>query len=266
MPVSRDHLVANVRPIEFRETVVRKGGPPYAIHVEAEKSRRAAVIGARTGLFGVPPVINVDSNFRWIDFERLYNIAELRGLILQGHPIATYPLLERVGRSLAAVHEQLTLDDTMKCALEDSGVDMPGEHVFLHGDFTARNVCVDLRTKDIVIVDWLTSRVVGETATFGSRFFDVIWFAFDLFSAYNMREPQWRRSPYVNAFLRGYLEGSRSNLSRESWRILQQRFASHARLVIRTRLKSARSMHYLPQLTNQYLHYMLWCIYRPQLR
>ena len=46
----------------------------------------------------------------------------------------------------------------------------------MHGDYNGVNICVGKSLKPIVIFDWQMTSVHGGKATYGSRYFDIIWF------------------------------------------------------------------------------------------
>ena len=140
------------------------------MRIEAEKTRRAFQIGRDCGLFRVPKVLDYDEANGILVFERIDGI----------HPISSTirrcpSIVERVGRSLAIIHQNLFLPESMKIPLP-SEFALAGTEVFLHGDFNGCNVCLHPCSKSIVIIDWQMTSRHGGRATYGSRYFDLIWF------------------------------------------------------------------------------------------
>jgi phosphotransferase family enzyme len=84
-------------------------------------------------------------------------------------------LMSRIGHSLAVIHRDLVLPDEMIIAVQPEFA-LRGTEVFLHGDFNGANVCVTPDSSTIVILDWQMTGRHGGRATYGSRYFDIIWF------------------------------------------------------------------------------------------
>jgi hypothetical protein len=57
-----------------------------------------------------------------------------------------------------------------------SEFNLSGTEVFLHGDFNGINVCITECSPSVVVIDWQMTSRHGGKATYGSRYFDVIWF------------------------------------------------------------------------------------------
>jgi len=148
--------------MEFEGDIARKRGEPSLLAVEAAKASRALEIGKHSGLFRVPRVINLDAETGVLEFERLRELATLLDLAVRKD--ARLPgLLEKAGRALAAVHEELTLPEDMKVALPSIWMCRAGENVCIHGDFACINVCVDESSDELVILDWSAAPIVGRT-------------------------------------------------------------------------------------------------------
>lgn len=173
---------------ELRADRVVKRRPPAMIAVEAEKTRRAAEIGARTGLFRVPAVIAADPEGGTLETERIDDLVRLHEILVRGGE--TSALLESVGRALAAIHEQLELPEAMRVPLpEPWSAPEAGPMVAIHGDFNTLNLFVRGGTGELVITDWETSfqahllrdPAPHELPTIGPRYFDLAWFVASLF-------------------------------------------------------------------------------------
>ena len=81
------------------------------------------------------------------------------------------------------------------------------DNVFIHGDFTLRNVCFEKTTGQLVITDWSAAPLLGRIGTYGSRFVDIIWFLNYIFLAVP-REClfSWDAPGMADAFLSGYMK------------------------------------------------------------
>ena len=137
--------------IILSDEVVKRQSPALA-QVESEKAKQGVLIGERCGWFRSPYVTSSDTELGEIRFERIRNVVPLWS-ILRGHsePI---DVLERVGRSLAAIHNNMQLPAHMRSVtIPEWTGDYP--MVCLHGDFGVNNVLVDSETRSIWIIDWM---------------------------------------------------------------------------------------------------------------
>jgi hypothetical protein len=124
-------------------------------------------------LFRVPEVLDYDDAKGVAVFERIERIQPMQNIILKAKQVK--PLMETLGCSLAIIHRRLTLPREMTISLPPE-FDLPGTEVFLHGDFNGCNVCFETRTYRLVVLDWQMTDLYGGQATYGSRYFDIIWF------------------------------------------------------------------------------------------
>ncbi len=171
---------------------------------EAEKSRLAAEIGKRTGLFYVPEILRYQPQEGILEFEWLEGLESLTGVALARDPQMT-DLCRRAGAALCAIHKQLRLPQRLKIPLPEPASSAPDSDVFFHGDFNGDNVCYD-RTRDrLVIVDWSSAPLFGGKPTFGSRYFDVLWFGHFFFCSRPARWfGKWQDLAWYEALIRGY--------------------------------------------------------------
>jgi len=189
--------------MEFNGDIARKTGSPSLLAVEALKTERAAEIGKSSGLFYVPRVVNFDAEAGVLEFERLRDLVTLLDLAIK-KDLRLFELLEKTGRALAMIHQQLVLPDEMKYDLPAEWMGPGGENVFIHGDFACINVCFHEPSQQLVILDWSTAPLLDRTPTFGSRFFDVLWFASSLFhGAPGARVLSWDAEKMCQAFFTG---------------------------------------------------------------
>ena len=190
--------------MEFLDGIVRKTGDSSILAVEAAKTQLAGKIGHSSGLFYVPKLLKFDAEAGILEFERLEGLLALRKIATRKEP-RIYDLLSRVGEALAVVHDNLVLPDELREELPAEWIDKDGENVFIHGDFDGFNVCYHEPTDRIVILDWSAAPLLNRTPTFGSRFFDMLWFVGFLFmSAENKRPFSWDAEGMSKAFLSGY--------------------------------------------------------------
>ena len=192
--------------MEFIGDIVRKTREPSILAVEAAKASRAFEIGKDSGLFYVPKVASFDTEAGVLEFERLDGLVTLIELAAHKNP-RLLGLLEIAGKALAVVHEELILPEEMKYELQPEWMDSPDENVFVHGDFTLRNVCFEKTSGQLVITDWSTAPFLGRKPVCGSRLFDIIWFINYIF--YGVPRScifRWDAAGMSNAFLSGYSE------------------------------------------------------------
>jgi len=195
--------------IEFSADSVRKVGDAPLLAVEATKTVRAGEIGRESGLFYVPSVLDFDRDKGVLEFERLKGLVTLLQLAIN-KDARVLELMNRAGRALAVIHEQLVLPDKIKYQLPpewmapdlNNGTD---QNVFIHGDFAIVNLCLHEASGRLVILDWSAAPIIGRTPTFGSRYFDILWFTSCVFrGAPGVRFLDWNAEGMVDVFLRGY--------------------------------------------------------------
>ena len=192
--------------MEIVGQIIQKTGEQEALAIEAAKASRALDIGKDCGLFYVPIVINFDANARVLEFERLYGLVTLLDMAARKDQ-RLFELLRKAGRALSFIHEKLLLPENMKHELPVEWMTFPGENVFIHGDFAGFNLCFDESTGQLVILDWSSAPLLRNVATYGSRFFDVIWFVIFLFYGAPRRCLfNWNAPAMSDAFLAGYAE------------------------------------------------------------
>jgi len=202
--------------IEVLQTSVRKTAPPAVAAAEAAKTRLAAELGDASGAFYVPRITRFDEPAGVIEFERLAGLKSLVQLATDGRS-ETGDLFRRTGRALAVIHERLVLPEALKVPLpaEWMGREPP---VFLHGDLTAANVCLQEPTGRLVILDWSTAPFLGSVATFGAGYFDLVWFTSSLFiyAAYAsmLGSKAIRCDEMADTFLEAYLAARGNELDR----------------------------------------------------
>ncbi len=190
-----------------------KTAPAEQLALEVEKARSAEAIGRSSGLFRVPRVHAFDAATCTAEFEYIEGLRSIRSVLTSGAPEGE-GLLRRLGRAVALFQERLTLPAEHRRPLPQwlSG---PGPEVWIHGDLSVDNVCVDPEG-GLVILDWQTTARVGGEATVGSAYFDLGWFLKGLFQrpGYSalFRDPI---GPWADALVSGYLRASTLAVRRE---------------------------------------------------
>ncbi len=188
--------------IEFTDAAVIKRGRPELMRVEAEKTRRAATIARDTGLFRVPQIVHYDAASGVLAIERIPGLIGIRRAGLDVQALIT--IASGAGAALAAVHRELHLPPGM-----DKRLDPPwsgDDHLsYIHGDFSAENVCIDPARPGIpVVIDWQTTQRHGGEATFDSAYFDIAWFINNWFYKPVHRLRPARDHAVAKAFLDAY--------------------------------------------------------------
>ncbi len=193
---------------EYIGNIARKKGVGPLLAIEAAKTKLAHKIGQASGLFYVPKVLNLDEERGVLDFERLRGLSTLYQLAID-KDARSLELYEKAGQALAVVHERLVLPDEMKYELPSEWMNSSDENVFIHGDFACVNVCLHEPSGQLVILDWSAAPLIGRTPTFGSPYFDVLWFASCVFrGAPSKKVFSWNAEEMTDAFLRGYAKAA----------------------------------------------------------
>ncbi|MBN2592791.1 MAG: phosphotransferase [Sedimentisphaerales bacterium] len=192
--------------MEIIGEIIRKTGKPDTLATEAAKTAKAYEIGRDCGLFYVPKIINFNAKAGVLEFERLDGIITLLDMAARQDQ-RLFELLKKTGQALAVIHENLILPAQMKHELPAEWVACSGDNVFIHGDFAGFNLCFDESTGRLVILDWSSAPLLRNVATYGSRFFDIIWFViFIFYGAPRLCLFNWDAPAMANAFLAGYAE------------------------------------------------------------
>lgn len=208
--------------IEFSEHTVTKTDDPARMRIEVEKTRRAFTIGSDCGLFRVPEVLDYDETKGVVVFERIKGIGPIRKAVSWGDEYNTFA--EMLGSCVALIHRRLTLPGDMIVPLP-SELSMPGDDVFLHGDLSVCNICAGNHWPPIVILDWQMTPVHGGQATYGTRYFDLMWFIDNL-----LYRPTTQHlfgnpvAPVASKFLDAYFKEARLPCDAEEIAVYAKRF------------------------------------------
>jgi SAM-dependent methyltransferase len=207
--------------IQIGTKTVTKTAPPEKMRVEVEKTRRASKIALDCGLFRVPKVLDFDHANGVAVFERL-DVAPVSGSVKWGEP--RRKLAKCLGTSLAVIHRELKLPPDMTVPLPPE-LAFPCQEVFLHGDVSVGNVCVGTSWPPIAIFDWQMTPLYGGEATYGTRYFDILWFINNLinrpFLRFLFENPV---QPVIEAFLQAYFDEARCPYEAEKFIPYAERF------------------------------------------
>jgi len=221
------HTPARVRKkanLVVQEHTIEKSDVPERMRIEVEKTTRAYEIGRSTGLFRVPRVLDHDECRGVAVFEKFGHLQSIRQKLTFSSDYRG--LAERMARSLAAIHNLLELPESMSIPLPRE-LRHEGRSVFIHGDFSFNNVCIDLDDGALVILDWQMTKIHGGIATYGTRYFDMAWFLSNLFNRRLHHCPfACSASETAMLFLRTYAHAARAELDTEDYRGYLERFVT----------------------------------------
>ncbi len=158
--------------IEIKKDRVIKTAAPELIRVEIEKTKRAYKIAENCGLFRVPKVLEFDEHNGVAVFE-LLQMRPVRKGVPWGDPWLDFA--RHMGTLLAIIHRELVLPEEMRIPLPPEFA-YPSDEVFLHGDLSVNNICVGKNWPPIIVIDWQMTPLYGGKATYGTRYYDILWF------------------------------------------------------------------------------------------
>ncbi len=166
--------------VNIRDGLVYKRGEPSVLEMEALRMELAATIGEQSGLFSVPKLVLLDLPRGTLITEFVPQLKNLREIALQKE-LGSKEIFAHAGRALATVHRKLQLPPDKIVPLPDYLRSAVEDEVALHGDFCWSNVCWEANESRIVLLDWASAPSLGCIATYGSRYFDLLWFSWSLF-------------------------------------------------------------------------------------
>ena len=234
--------------IQFIDGIARKLVPRDLLKIELEKTKRSRLIGEKAGLFYVPEVIGFNEQQSTIDFEYLDDLNTVQELAISNIP-QLLDIFTRIGAALFAIHDNLVLPEDMKKKLPNEWMCSEEDNVFLHGDFTAHNICFQKASNHIVIVDWSTADFLGGRHTYGSRYFDITWFIYFMFHFLPAKYiTRWNAKSMADAFIDGYIGDRQDRLNLSAFRCFHLKTEKLKRKKFRSGSKSYswyRRMGYL---------------------
>jgi tRNA A-37 threonylcarbamoyl transferase component Bud32 len=141
----------------------------------------------------------------------------------------------------------------------------PGRDVvFLHGDLTSNNICIDENDMELVIVDWSASPLVGRVPTCGPRGFDVIYFVRHLhMSAPWARTLTWPADALSDRFIRAYVDSYGAPLDGDTWQRQREEISGYARQAVQKKLRRTSLLGRPGKALLQNALYRSWRAYRP---
>lgn len=183
---------------------------------EIAKTRRAQEVSGKCGLFKVPRILDADGESGTIVYENVGPLPHVTEVLSCERESG--PLLERIGRSLAAIHREMVLPSELKFSFQGLGADGLTPEVVLHGDFSVINMLFDRSSDDLYILDWNTAFWLGE-GTCGPSYIDLACLVQSLFVR-KMLERGKIRNPEKKAgiFLRGYRAESAHSFEADEFR------------------------------------------------
>ena len=204
--------------IQFTGGVARKSVPRDLLKIELEKTKRSRLIGEKTGHFYVPEVIEFNEQDSTIDFEYLNELNTVQEMAISNSP-QLLDIFIRIGAALFAIHDNLVLPDDMKKNLPNEWMYSDEDNVFLHGDFTAHNICFHKASNRIIILDWSTADFLGGRHTYGSRYFDITWFIYFMYHFLPAKSiARWDAKGMADAFIDGYTTTGQARLELSAFR------------------------------------------------
>lgn len=247
------------------EEIFKKFVPNRHIKMELMKIKQATHIAEETGLFYVPRVLSYDTDKGLIGFEylnRLRTIEELAFCNDRRLP----NLLEKLGQALAAIHNNLTLPSEFKINLPDEWISPNGDNVFIHGDLTMLNVCIHEPTGRLVIVDWSSAPIFDMVATFGTRYFDIMWFIAYIFYTMPITGVlKWKSKRWVDKFMMGYTTSRNSNLDFNMFCAFQNQMQSLYQKILRQSIENRPWNKRIFVFPFQICIYERWKKYKPRI-
>lgn len=204
--------------IDTEIEVFRKFIPAEKFQNELEMSTVAYELSQSTDLFDSLLIKSVDSSKQTIEFELLKNYSTIREHYIKnakyGASVQQFNhlklLFQRLGKSLSLIHTGIAKFKAVekrgfpeKFFKQEFGEDL----VYIHGDFTMRNILYIEEIEKLLIIDWSTSPIFNFSANYGPRYWDLSFFisSFYLFSFTTLLSYKSKQE-LVSAFLSSYLE------------------------------------------------------------
>ncbi len=205
-------IVEAESPSSVFSKVVSQELSSQAIEIECAKTMAGARIGRQSGLFYVPEVLRLDKVTHRIDFEHVGPLTSISELVKRDDRHLP-GVLDQLGCALAEIHKTLQLPDSMMREMPVEWIADAKDNVYIHGDLTTENVFLQRDTRELVILDWSTTRLLGAEYTFGVRYFDLVFFARHLVGALPFKSYfTGRVNDLIDRFLFAYFGAAAENL------------------------------------------------------
>ena len=200
----------SIKTVTVNKNTVIKTNDPIRLGAEAEKTIRAFNVGKESGLFCVPRVLDYDSSKGILVLERLRNIRQLRSVLCGGwEGKSLVETIKTIGSSLAVIHSNMHIPEEMHVALPPE-LSFRGSDVVLHGDMSTKNIFITTDRPGIAILDWQMTLVHGGDATYGTRYFDAMWFTSNLIRLLSRLDHNHNHGkhavPMAKMFIESYVE------------------------------------------------------------
>lgn len=177
--------------IEVAEKSVTKRQPRDQSVVERIRTQAAFDLALESGLFSVPRMLSFDDAAGTIRFERLENMRPVKEYLARTGP--TDPMLSRIARALAAIHDRL--ESPIGSAGKPEWLDAPtsSKPVHFHGDFGLGNIMCNPISGEIAILDWAPAEWIDFRQTRGPAEVELSNFLISLFMTRPFGPEQIRR-------------------------------------------------------------------------
>lgn len=204
--------------IDLKHNLFRKQIPLEKFQNERDMSFGAYELGKSTELFDTPAILKVDADKCEIEFELITQCTTLRKYYINNSRFGTTSeqlshfkyLFHSLGKSLFFIHSGNAFFDKIQKRKFPDGFfkgDFKTDLVYIHADFTMRNILYNQENDKLFIIDWNISPVYNFSANYGPRYWDLSFFisSFFLFSFTTFFSFQ-QKNELAKAFLQGYLE------------------------------------------------------------
>jgi len=231
--------INNVERFEFdyEQNVFRKHLNKEKFHSELEMSQLAASLSLKSDLFNTPAIKNVEFDNHIIEFELRKEAITLRQFFIKkakfGASTNQLAILKkvfyRVGQSISIFHnvdKESTNISKRRFPKDFFSPPFNNNNVFIHGDFTLRNILYSVDTNRLDIIDWNTSPIFDFSANYGPRYWDLSFFISSLFYfSYSTFLSFDVRKQLSKSFLSGYL--NISNVDTQNFLVELSEFLYH---------------------------------------
>ncbi|MBC34773.1 MAG: hypothetical protein CL663_01830 [Bacteroidetes bacterium] len=196
--------------------IFRKYIPEAKFLNEVAMSQRAKLLSESTKLFRVPAILNIEKEQGFVDLELIENCKTFRQFYISNAKFGANKKqkdllishFSQLGKSLWQIHQEDMNDDLQKTSFPEGFFDerFANDHVFIHGDFTMRNILIDSEKNEPYIIDWSISPLFDFSANFGPRYWDLTFFISSLFLFSPSTLFSYKsKTEYAKAFLTAYI-------------------------------------------------------------
>ena len=202
--------------IDSKRKIFRKYIPEAKFLNEIAMSKRAKLLSESTKLFHVPNIHKIEKEKGSVDFELIGDCKTFREFYISNTRFGAksnqmnllMQYFKRLGRSLCQIHLDSMNDEPQKNGFPKGFFDerFTNDHVFIHGDFTMRNILIDIENNEPYIIDWSISPLFDFSANYGPRYWDLAFFISSLFLFSPSTLISYKsKTEYTKAFLYAYI-------------------------------------------------------------